>query len=214
MQRSDHRTLGTRPTECGHDVCLHPGDWSPRRGSRCGDVFDTGGLAALMEKTDGLFGRIVALLTRARAIQAAQRVPRLTSGVIEAAAVLDGGETTALDNGGASANSATVHTAAAESDPVPDAALALAPAPPALPDPAGEPLGGAGTVAYWGIPTRPYRHGHAGEDPSIGHCPCAGAATPMPSASCWCWCCPPRGLWPLGGSRRDPFARPQPATEL
>ena len=85
------------------------------QGQSMPDVFDTGGLAALMEKSDGLFGRIVALLTRARAIQAAQRVPRLTSGVIEAAAAaLDGGETTALDDGGSSANSATVHTAGAE----------------------------------------------------------------------------------------------------
>ena len=127
------------------------------QGQSMRDVFDTGGLAALMEKSDGLFGRIVALLTRARAIQAAQRVPRLTSGVIEAAAALDGGQTTALDYGGASANSATVHTAAAESDPVPGAALALAPARPALSDPAGESFGGAGTVADWGIPTGSYR---------------------------------------------------------
>jgi hypothetical protein len=120
-----------------------------------GDVFDAGGLAALMQKSDGLFGRIVALLTRARAIQAAQCLPRVTSGVIEAAA-LDDGETTAFDYGGASANSAAVHTAAAESEPVPDAALALASAPPELPDPAGEPFGAVGTVAYWGIPTWPF----------------------------------------------------------
>jgi type II secretory pathway predicted ATPase ExeA len=123
------------------------------QGQSMQDVFDTGGLVALMQKSDGLFGRIVALLTRARAIQAAQRVPRLTSGVIEAAAALDGGETTALDYGGASANSAAA--AAAESDPVPDAALALAPAPPAMPDPAGEPFGGAATVACRGIPAWP-----------------------------------------------------------
>ncbi len=120
-----------------------------------GDVFDAGGLAALMQKSDGLFGRIVALLTRARAIQAAQCLPRVTSGVIEAAA-LDDGETTALDYGRASANSAAVHTAAAESEPVPDAALALPSAPPELPDPAGEPFGAVGTVAYWGIPTWPF----------------------------------------------------------
>jgi type II secretory pathway predicted ATPase ExeA len=126
------------------------------QGQSTRDVFDTGGLAALMQKSDGLFGRIVALLTRARAIQAAQGMPRVTSDVIEAAAALDGEETTALDYGGASANSAAVHTTtAAESDPVPESALALAPAPPALPDPAGEPFGGAGTVARWGIPAWP-----------------------------------------------------------
>ena len=90
-------------------------------------------------------------------MKAATACSRLTSGVIEAAAALDGGETTALDDGGSSANSATVHTAGAESDPGPDAALALVPAPPALPDPAGESFGGAGTAAYWGNPTGPYR---------------------------------------------------------
>ena len=120
------------------------------------DVFDADGLAALMQKSDGLFGRIVALLMRARAIQAAQHVPLLTSGVIDAAAAaLDGGKATALDDGGASENSAAVHPAATESEPVPDAALALASAPPALPDPAGESSGAAGTVAYSGIPAWP-----------------------------------------------------------
>jgi len=126
------------------------------QGQSMRDVFDAGGLAALMQKSDGLFGGIVALLTRARAIQAAQCVPRLTSGIIEAAAAaLDGEAATALGYGGASEKSAAVHPAAAESEPVPDAALAVASAPPALPDPAGEPFGAAGTVASSGIPAWP-----------------------------------------------------------
>jgi type II secretory pathway predicted ATPase ExeA len=117
--------------------------WSTRQ------VFDASGLAALIQKSDGLFGRILALLTRARAMQATQRARRITSSVIEAAAVaLDGEETTALDRGGTSAGS-TVHAAAAApvSDPMrvpmPDVASTLASAPPAPPDPAGESSGGA-----------------------------------------------------------------------
>ena len=49
-------------------------------------------------------------------------------------------------------------------------------------------------------------------NPSIGHCPCAGAATPTPSASCWC--CPPQGQWPIGRSRREPIARPRRRRKL
>jgi type II secretory pathway predicted ATPase ExeA len=152
------------------------------QGQSMREVFDAGGLAALIQKSDGLFGRILALLTRARAMQATQRVRRLTSGVIEtAAATLDGGETTALDPGGASASS-EVHAAAADPMPVPNVALTLVSAPSAPPDPASEPFGGAvvadrpprrrayayayalglvlsaaGTVAYWGISAGAYR---------------------------------------------------------
>ena len=131
-------------------------DWSMR------DAFDAGGLAALMQKSDGLFRRIVALLTHARAIQTVRRGPRLTAGVIEAAAAaLDGGETTACGDGGKSANSAAVQTTAAAPKPVPGSAWALLSAPPALPDPPGRPFGGepfsgAATVDDWGIPAWPF----------------------------------------------------------
>jgi type II secretory pathway predicted ATPase ExeA len=111
------------------------------------EVFDAGGLAALVQKSDGLFGRILALLTRAMAMQARQRVRRLSSGIIEAAAAtLDDGETTAHDPGGASAGS-VVHAAVADpmSEPTPMSAVALtlvsAPSPPL--DLAGVPFGAA-----------------------------------------------------------------------
>jgi len=53
-------------------------------------VFDDGGLDALIERSDGLFGRVVSLLSVARAIRAERHVPWLTSSIIaEAAAKLD-----------------------------------------------------------------------------------------------------------------------------
>ena len=106
FEESDHRTLGTGPTECGHNTRLY------RAVGRLTGAVDRGrirrrrGLAALMQKSDGLFGRIVALLTRARANFKASAVSASgdLESVIEAAAALDdGGNGRALDYGRASA---------------------------------------------------------------------------------------------------------------
>ena len=97
------------------------------RGLATQDVFNNDGIDALIERSGGLCGRIVSILSLARAMQEERHEYWLTSSVIdEAAAKLDAGGTASLDHDGRMPHTEAAHTAieepmfAPETLPVPD----------------------------------------------------------------------------------------------